>query len=206
MTTLTKKQHDVLKYIEEYLEAHHYAPSYREIMQHFSFTSLGTVYRYIQVLKTKGLLSAKKKSSRSISLLQKSNLKDLSAELNISLIGSISAGEALEIFPKSQMFTVPRSLIALPDATYVLQVKGDGLMEELIADGDYLLVEARQEAESGETIVAFLHQTEVIVKKYYYEEVYIRLTSHNPQSHPLIVHEDDLFIQGVVVGVIRKMK
>jgi repressor LexA len=206
MNALTKRQHQVLQYIKDYMQSHHYSPSYREIMQHFSFSSLGTVYRHIQVLKGKGLLTATKQSSRSIALLQNSAAANNSSDLSLPLIGFISAGEPLEMFPKSQSFKVPRALITVPDATYVMQTRGDGLIEELIADGDYLLIEAREEAHAGETVVALLNQTDVIVKKYFLEDVYVRLVSHNPHHHPLIVHEDEIFIQGVVVGVIRKMK
>lgn len=204
MKPLTKKQHEVLQYITGYLQTHQYAPSYREIMQHFSFTSLGTVYRYIQVLKNKGMLDAKKQSSRSLVLLHDSTNKKNSSELSLPFIGYISAGEPIATFSKSQSFEVPRSLVDISEATYVLKARGDSLIEELIADGDYLLVEARQEAHTGETVVALLNQNDIIVKKYFLEEAYVRLVSHNPHNHPLIILEDDIMIQGVVIAVIRK--
>lgn len=200
MKPLTKKQHEVLQYIKDFLQTHQYAPSYREIMQHFSFTSLGTVYRYINVLKDKGMLDAKKQCSRSLSILH----KNLSIQLSIPFIGYISSGEPITTFSKSQSFEVPHSFVKVPEATYALKVRGDSLIEELIADGDYLLIEARQEAQAGETVVALLNQNDIIIKKYFLEEAYVRLVSLNPHAHPLIVREDDLMIQGVVVAVIRK--
>lgn len=204
MKPLTKKQHDVLQYIKDYLQTHSYAPSYREIMQHFSFNSLGTVYRYIKVLKNKGFLDAKKQSSRSLTLLHGSGIKNNSSEISLPFIGYISAGEPIETFSKSLSFEVPQSLVDVAEATYVLKVRGDGLVEELIADGDYLLVEARQETHAGETVVALLNQNDIIVKKYFLEEAYVRLVSHSPHHPALIVREDDIMIQGVVIAVIRK--
>lgn len=201
MKPLTKKQHEVLQYITEYVQAHQYAPSYREIMQHFSFTSLGTVYRYIQVLKDKGGLDAKKQSSRSLSLRQEP--KRSPSTFSLPFIGYISAGEPIATFSKSQSLEVPLSLVKEPEATYVLKVRGDSLFDELMADGDYLLVEARQEAHAGETVVALLNQNDIIIKNYFPEEAYVRLVSLNPHHHPLIVQEDDLLIQGVVVALIR---
>ncbi len=204
MKQLTKKQHEVLQYIKDYLQTHQYAPSYREIMQHFSFTSLGTVYRYIQVLKSKGFLEAKKRSSRSLIPFKDSTSNP--SELSLPFIGYISSGEPIVTFSKSQAFKVSRSLVQVPESTYVLQMRGDSLVDELIADGDFLLVEARQEAHSGETVVALLNQNEIIVKKYFLEDAYIRLVSQNPHNHPLIVREEEFYIQGVVVALIRKTK
>ncbi|QLH35864.1 MAG: repressor LexA [Parachlamydiaceae bacterium] len=190
----------MLQYIKGYLQAHQYAPSYREIMQYFSFSSLGTVYRYVQVLKKKGLLEQQKHSSRALTLLEESQRK---SELSLPFIGSISAGEPLTMFPKSQSLDVPLSMVPMPEATYVLQVRGDGLVDELMADGDYLLVEARQEAVAGDTVVALLNQNDMVVRKYYHEEPYVRLVSLHPHTSPIIVQEDDLMIQGVVVALLR---
>lgn len=203
MKPLTKKQHEVLSYIKEYLQTHQYAPSYREIMQYFSFNSLGTVYKYIQVLKEKGMLEAKKQGSRALSITE-STLKKNVSQFFLPFIGYISAGEPITTFAKSLSFEVPLSFVEVPDATYVLKVRDDSLVEELMAEGDYLLIEARQKAHEGETIVAMLNFHDVIVKKYYPEETHIRLESHNPHNPPLIMHEEDLMIQGVVVATIRK--
>lgn len=207
MKPLTKKQHDILQYIKNYLQTHQYAPSYREIMQHFSFTSLGTVYRYVHVLKEKGFLEIQKKqSSRSLLLLQKMIFKNTPKELSLPFIGIICAGEPIETFSKSLSFDVPQSLIRVPESTYVLRARGDSFNEELIGDGDYLLVEARQEVQANETVIAMLNQNETIIKKIFFEDPYIRLVSHNSHHLPLILREEDLMIQGVIVAIIRIMK
>ncbi|KIC76384.1 LexA repressor [Neochlamydia sp. EPS4] len=204
MKSLTKKQYELLSYIKTYLQTHHYAPSYREIMQHFSFSSLGTVYKYITILKSKGLLESKKKSSRSLSLLHDYPTKKNFSSLSLPFIGYISAGEPIETFPRSLSFEVPSSLVTMPEATYILKVRGDSLVEELLADGDYLVVEARQEVQAGETVLALLNQNDVIIKKYFLEDVYVRLVSRSLHNHPVILREEDIMVQGVVVAVIRK--
>lgn len=205
MKALTKKQHEVLQYIKEYFKTHDYAPSYREIMQYFSFTSLGTVYKHINILKKKGFLDNKKQVSRSLTLAQEEVIPSKTTEFSLPFIGYISAGEPIITFSKSLSLEVHSSLVEVPEATYVLRVRGNNLIEELMADGDYLLVEARQHAQNGETIVAMLNQNEILVKRYFIEDVFIKLVSHSNQNHPIIVTEDDLLIQGVVVGIIRKM-
>lgn len=197
MKPLTKRQHEVFQYIKNYMQSHSYAPSYREIMQYFSFSSLGTVYKYIQILKDKEMLN---QHGRSFSLPQEQKQK---MGISLPFIGYISAGKPIILFPKSRSFEVSPSLVESPEATYVLQVQGDSLTDELMADGDYLLVEARQKARSGETVVALLNQGDIVIKKYYQDEVYIRLVSFNTQNYPLVIQEDDLAIQGVVIALIR---
>ena len=204
MDSLTKRQYQVLCFIKEYIHTHHFAPSYREIMKHFSFSSLGTVYRYVKVLTNKGLLNSKKQCSRSLKLLEAPPSHQL-VELQIPLIGCISEDKQLQIFPKSSSFKISPSFVHHPESTYVIQARGDVLIEELIADGDYLLIEAKQEIHDGETILAILDGSQVIVKKYFLEDYYVKLISLNPQNTPLLVQEDEVSIQGVVIGVIRKM-
>lgn len=204
MKTLTKKQFEVLQYIKNYVQTYQYAPSYREIMQHFSFTSLGTVYQYIKVLKTKGMIEAEKQKSRSMFLKQELPTKPPATGLSLPFIGYITPGEPIETFSKSLSFEVPTAWIKNPEATYILKVQGDHLRDELMADGDFLIVEARQEAHNGETVVALLHQQEVIVRKYFLENDYVRLVSQNPHNLPMILSEDDLLIQGVIMSVIRR--
>lgn len=204
MKPLTKKQHEILQYIKSYLQTYQYAPSYREIMQKFSFTSLGTVYRYIHLLKEKGFLEAEKQSSRSLHLLGEGNNGNQLSELLLPFIGHISAGEPITLFSKSLSFQVPRSLVQAEKATYVLQVRGNSLMEELIADGDYLLVEARQQAYSGETIIALLNQNDILIKKYFREKDFARLTSLASQNHSIMIPEEEMVIQGVITAIIRQ--
>lgn len=202
MKSLTKRQHEILQYIRDYLQTHQYAPSFREIMQHFSFKSLGTVHRYIKILKNRGMLDGKKNCSRSLTLLQESSAKKKSL-ISVPFMGYISAGEPITTFSKSISMDIPQFLVLMPEATYALKVRGEGFIEEHIMDNDYLLIEARQEAQAGEMVVVLTHQKEVIVKKYFQEGSFARLVSHTPHSPPIIINEEDIRIQGIVIGVIR---
>lgn len=98
---------------------------------------------------------------------------------------------------------MPEFLVHNPEKTYVLRAKNDSLSEELIAEGDLLLVEARQEAHEGETVVAIINQHDTIIKKFYREAAYIKLISHNALLQPIILREEDVLVQGVVVGLLR---
>ncbi len=185
------------------MRAHHYAPTYREMMGHFGLSSPGTIYKHIQVLKRKGLLDNEATGKRSLSPTLQEPQPLHSSELMLPFIGKIIVGSPIETFPQSQSLAVPKHLVRVPDKTYVLQIKGDLLNEELIAEGDLLLVEARQEAQPGDTVVAVINQHDTIVKRYYPEGSHVYLTGWNPQHKPIVVKEEDIRIQGIVVGLIR---
>lgn len=203
MKGLTKRQKEILNYIQEFIQAHHYSPSYREISKHFAFSSLGSVYKHVRVLERKGVLFSEKNCSRSLTLPPENIPKRNLIEIEIPFIGYISAGFPIETFSQSQTLAVPEFLVHNPEKTYVLRAKNDSLSEELIAEGDLLLVEARQEAHEGETVVAIINQHDTIIKKFYREAAYIKLISHNALLQPIILREEDVLVQGVVVGLLR---
>lgn len=202
MKGLTSKQRDILQFIQNFINENRYSPSYREIMEHFSFASPGSVYKYIQTLKRKGLLSSEKQCSRSLMPYETTSPSKVDkAEIELPFIGHLTGGYPIELFMQSQHLTIPTFMVPSPDKTYLLRVRGNQLYEEFIHDGDLLLVEARQEAQAGETIVALINQHEAIIKCYYPEGQYIRLEGHHHQ--PMILRQTSVAIQGVLVGLIR---
>lgn len=203
MKGLTPKQLEILKYIEEYIEKNQFSPSYREIMERFSLASPGSVYKYIRILKRKGVLKAEKHCSRSLALATPSHLTTSRAEVELHLIGNVSAGYPIEMFVKSQTLTVPPSMINSPENTYVLRAQGDSFQDEFIQDGDLILVEARQEIQPGETILGLINQHDTVIKRYYSEDQYVRLESQHKNHFPLTIHREHIFIQGVLVGLLR---
>jgi repressor LexA len=206
MIGLTKKQQEILSFIQDYIHRYQYSPSYREIMHHFGFSSLGSVSKHLQALKRKGVINGEKQSSRSIFPTQPTFSTRNNIEIELPFIGHLSAGSPIEIFPYTQTLAVPEFLVHLPEKTYVLRARGNTLNKELIADSDLLLVEARNEAFAGEMIVGVISQTDNIVKRYYPEGNYIRLEGHAQHVEPIIVKPKELQIQGVIVGLIRSFK
>lgn len=203
MQGLTKRQKEIAEYVQEFIQTNGYSPSFREIMLHFNFSSPGTVYRHIHTLKRKGVFQAEKYSKRSLTLDPSLNVQHTHKEIELPLMGTISAGSPIETFIDASVISVPHSLVHLPEQTYVLKAVGDSLREEMIIDGDLLLVEARQEALAGETIVALINNHDTIVKRYYPEGHFIRLTGHQTHHHPMLLRGEDINIQGVLVGLIR---
>lgn len=203
MKGLTKRQREIIDFIEEFTKNNRYAPSYREIGQQFGFSSPGSVYKHIQALKGKGVLIGESKSSRSLALAAQPQQPTAPSEIEIPFIGHITAGMPIQTFPQRQQVSVPRSLLHNPEKTYALRVQGDSLNEELIADGDLLIVEARQEAHPGETIVALINTHDTIVKKFYPDGAYVRLIGVYSHHYPMTLRQEDVLIQGIVIGLLR---
>lgn len=202
MKGLTKRQLEILDFIQDYIQKHRFSPSYREIMHHFGFTSLGSVYKHVHALNRKGMLTSEKQCSRSISLPEQVHLEKRS-EIELPYIGHIAAGFPIETFPQMQTLAVPEFMVHSPEKTYVLRAKGDSLNDEFISDGDLLIVEARTEAHNGEVVVALINQHDTMIKKYYPEGGFVRLAGSNPHHQPMTIRHEDIQVQGVVVAVLR---
>lgn len=203
---LTKKQHSILSFIESFTSEKGYSPSYRDIMTHFSLSSPGSVYKYIQILKRKNLLSAEKGCGRSIQSMAapKAPPQDSpTTTVELPFIGHIEAGCPIEIFPQNHSIAVPKFLVPQPDSTYVLRVRGNSLNEEHLDDGDLLLVEGRSEAEDGETVLALINRHETVILQFHPEEPNVRLIGKNPHHHPIVLHHQTVQIQGILVGLLR---
>jgi repressor LexA len=203
MNGLTKRQREIIDFIQEFIKEQRYSPSYREIMAHFGFSSPGTLYRHIQSLKKKGLMLSDPKIARSLMPNEGLEVKPRLYDIDLPLIGFISAGSPIETFEKTQTIAIPECFVHSPEHTYVLRARGDSLVEEQIASGDLLVVEARQEALSGETIIGLINENNTIIKRYYPEGDYIRLEANALSHQSIILRHGDLVIQGVVVALLR---
>ncbi|OGL43603.1 MAG: hypothetical protein A2W05_08480 [Candidatus Schekmanbacteria bacterium RBG_16_38_10] len=90
--------------------------------------------------------------------------------------------------------------------TYVLRVKGDSMIEDSVQDGDFIIVEEKNTANNGEMVIAMLNENEVTLKRYYREKDKIRLQPANQNLKPIFVQEENVKIQGIVIGLLRKFK
>jgi repressor LexA len=196
---LTKRQSITLDFIREFLSAHNYAPSYRDIMRGTFINSPATAYAHVQALKDKGYLKIMDGQMRSVELTEKSNIFTKGVEL--PLIGSIAAGEPIEAIQDRDTISVPIEL--LPNLNcYVLQVKGDSMIEDGILDGDFVIVERNFYPENGDTVVALLDNENATLKRYYREKTRIRLQPANKKMRALYARNP--VIQGIVRGVLRR--
>jgi repressor LexA len=199
---LTRRQRQILDYLKSYIEDHQYAPSFEEIAAHFSFSSLATVHEHLTNLERKGFINRSHNESRSIELIPE---QGQAGATELPLLGQVAAGEPIEALSTPETIAVPNTLIPRRSSSYVLQVRGESMIEEHIQDGDYVVVNNRNAADNGEMVIALIDGTSATLKRYYREPGgWIRLQPSNDKVAPIRARENDVLIQGIVVGVLRK--
>ncbi|HSG46788.1 MAG TPA: transcriptional repressor LexA [Longimicrobiales bacterium] len=199
---LTKRQKEILDYIEGFIAERGYAPSFEEIAESFGYSSLATVHEHLSNLERKGYIRKSYNESRSIELVRAGTG---APTMELPLLGAVAAGLPIEAIPDMDTVAVPPDMVRRQKENYVLRVEGNSMIEEQIRDGDYIVVQAQQNAEDGEMVVALVGGESATVKKLYREAGgRIRLQPANPTMEPIIVDARDVQIQGIVVGVIRK--
>lgn len=202
MTIVTRRQREILDFITGFRAAHGYAPSLEEIGRAFGLSSPATVHKHLTNLEAKGLIRRETHRSRAIEVLE--DAPRLEA-VELPLVGLIAAGEPLQAVEVPEAIAVPPELVGR-GRTYVLRVRGDSMVDEHILDGDYIIVEERSEARDGEVVVALVDGQEATLKKLFREIDHIRLQPANPAIAPIRVRAEDLRVQGVVIGVLRKYR
>lgn len=200
--SLTKRQREILSFLSAYNEANGYAPSFEEIAAQFNYNSLATVHEHLSNLERKGYIKRSYNESRAIEILP-SEVYQRSVEL--PLLGMVAAGAPIEAMTTGETMAVPDGFLRRNGSHYVLRVRGESMIEEQIRDGDYVVINDRQTADNGEMVIALLDNAGATVKRYYRErDGRIRLQPANETMSPMYVHEDDVRIQGIVVGVLRR--
>ncbi len=199
---LTKRQREILSYLEGHIQARGFAPSFEEIAEHFSFQSLATVHEHLTNLERKGYIRRSYNESRSIEVLPP---KGMSGATEIPLLGVVAAGMPIEAVLHQETLPVPDGMLPARGPNYALRVRGDSMIDEHIVDGDFVVIHGRQTADNGEMVIALVNGSEATVKKFFREPGgWVRLQPANPTMQPLRFPENDIMIQGVVVGVIRR--
>ena len=200
MQPLTKRQREILDYLSDFIQQHGYAPSLEEIGKRVSLSSLATVHKHLTNLQEKGFIRRAWNRSRSVEVVP-SRVGGRSVEL--PLLGFVAAGQPIEAITTNESIAVPEDFVGKHD-TYVLRVRGDSMIDEHIRDGDFVIVEDRKTAENGEMVVALLEGSDVTLKKFYRENGLVRLQPANPSMRPLFVPAEQVKVQGVVIGVMRR--
>ena len=199
---LTKRQKEILDQVSEYIADHGYAPSFEEIAEFFGFNSLATVHEHISNLERKGYIRKAFNQSRSIEVV---GAGADPAGLELPLLGEVAAGQPIEAIVENESILVPIDLMRRGGEHYVLRVRGNSMIEEQIRDGDYIVVNSRNTAADGEMVVALVSGESATVKKLYREGgEQVRLQPANASLEPMYVPADQVQIQGIVVGMIRR--
>ena len=199
---LTKRQREILNYLGSYTDSNGYAPSFEEIAEQFNYNSLATVHEHLSNLERKGYIKRSYNESRAIEILP----SDCFARaVELPMLGTVAAGMPIEAVASGETLAVPESFLRKSGNHYVLKVRGQSMIDAHIGDGDFVIVNERQNADNGEMVIAMMHGASATVKKIYRErDGRIRLQPANETMEPIFVHENDISIQGVVVGVLRR--
>jgi len=201
MALLTKRQREILDFLRAFVKEAGYAPSLSEIAWHFGLSSPATVHEHLKALEEKGFIERGWNKKRSVNLLPATDRVEY---VEIPLLGRIAAGQPIEAILDDQTVSVPRDMVAGGKRYYALRVRGDSMIDEHILDGDLVVVQSAADAANGDTVVALVLDTTATLKKFYREGRQIRLQPANENMKPLILDEEDVKIQGIVVGLIRR--
>ncbi len=199
---LTKRQKEILDFITEFIGREGYSPSMEEIAEHFRFASLNAVFKHLESLSNRGYLRRDPNRARSIEIPRQKP----EGIQTLPLLGLIAAGKPIEAFPTAETLQIPEDLLPKHGSCYVLRVQGESMIDEHIADGDYVVVESREEALNGETVVALVDGENVTLKRFYREGDFIRLQPANRQMSPIVLQGSRVRVQGVVVAVMRRYR
>jgi repressor LexA len=203
---LTPRQLEIVKFIRTYVAEHEYAPTMQEIADHLG-VSRPTVFEHIEALEARGAIKRQRVRSRSIELVPEllSQPREVRIEgFQLPLVGRIAAGQPIEAIEETEVLDIEALFRGRTGDVFALQVRGSSMIDEQIRDGDFVIVEKRDDARNGETVVALIDDAEATLKKFYYDVGQIRLQPANPTMEPLFVDPERVRIQGVVIGVLRK--
>jgi len=196
---LTPKQKAILDFIGFFIKKKGYAPSYREIADHFKLKSSATVHQYISTLVAKGYLDKNTSAPRSLNLKQPG--EKFSGYIELPLVGLITAGQPIEALEERETIAVPQDLVTSLNC-FVLKVRGQSMIEDGILDGDLVIVERSYYPSDGDIVVALIDNTYATLKRYYRDKGRIRLQPANSSMRPIFVKNPA--IQGIVRGIFRK--
>jgi repressor LexA len=198
---LTPRQLDVVVAIRNYRHIHGIAPTMQELADQLG-TSKVTIFEHVGALEKKRVIRRDKHKARSLEIIADGKLPDENRSSKLPLLGSIAAGSPIEAIETREELDLEKLFLSKA-GVYVLKVKGDSMIEDHLCDGDYVVIERRENAKNGEQVVALLDSGEATLKRFYRESNRIRLQPANSTMQPRYVDLDRCRIQGVVIGVLR---
>ena len=197
---ITAKQQEILEYIKETILKKGYQPAVREICEAVHLKSTSSVHSHLETLEEKGYIRRDPTKPRTIEIIDDCFNLTRREVVNVPLVGTVAAGVPLLAEENIENY-YPIPVELLPNAeTFMLNVKGNSMINAGIFDGDQLIVERCSTAYDGEIVVALVDDS-ATVKRFYKEDGYYRLQPENDEMDPIIV--DHLEILGKVIGLFR---
>jgi repressor LexA len=205
MEKLTDKQNVILQILKKLIAKNGYPPTVREIGEEAHLSSPATIHFHLKKLEEKGYIKKDDNKNRTLEILVPNEyLQQDDSVVEVPLVGKVTAGTPIEAIERpEEYFSLPANLIANKNEVFTLTVSGESMINVGIYDGDILIVEKRNTARNGETVVAMNENNEATVKTFYKEDGYFRLQPENDTMEPIILKE--CTILGKVIGLYRKL-
>ncbi len=194
---LTRRQQEIYDYLLDNLDEFAYPPTLDELCIALGLSSKGSLHKQIQALIDAGLVEPMNNQRRGIRLTGATPNED-----ELPMLGYIAAGSPIEAIEQREYLQIPDSLRTTKPC-YVLQVRGDSMIEEGILDGDYIVVEQRDSARNGEIVVALVDGSEATLKRIEQRKGVVILHPANSSMRPMKYSPDQVEIQGILVGQMR---
>ena len=205
MKKLTSKQSLVLEFIKDYIAENSYAPSVRDVMNHFKFKSPRAAHKHLITLEEKGYIE-RNNVSRGIKLTSKSG-EIFTSEKVVPVVGKIAAGAAIEAVESiTDNVPLPSNYFSKNSEYFALLVEGNSMIEAHIMSGDYVIIKKQDYAENNEIVVALIDGNYATLKRLRKKKDIIHLIPENKDMDIIKIEPDRLQIQGIMVGLIRMFK
>lgn len=202
--TLYRRQRQIIDYLAQYIQQQGFSPTLHEIADAIGVSSLATVHEHLEALERKGVIKKYEGAVRGIELLDRKILRSTTG-VQLPVMGFIAAGSPIVPFTDPHAtFSVAPDMLSGKRRAYILQVKGQSMVDDGILDGDFVVVEEQEEVKNGDIVVALLDNGLATLKRFYREATRIRLEPANSQMSPIFATR--VRVQGKVVGVIRKFR
>jgi len=199
--SLTRRQQEIYDYLKENLGKFDQAPTLTELCDALGLSSRGSMHKQVQALIDAGLVEPMHNQRRGIRLAE--NTDD--NENEIPLLGFIAAGKPIEAIENPENMQVPPTLRS-DKPCYVLQVKGESMIDEGILDGDWVVIEQKNTARNGEIVVALIEDADATLKRIEQKPNEVILHPANQSMAAMHYHPDQVKIQGVLVGQMRSYR
>jgi repressor LexA len=206
MDVLTRRQREIFNFLRDNYESFAYPPSLDELCAALGMASRGSLYKHIMALIKAGLVEPFTGNKQGgVRLSAQAQSDDATSEQGLPFVGLIAAGKPIEALETISYMTVPDAL-KTDKPCFVLQVKGDSMIEAGIFDGDWVVIEQRDYASNGEIVVALIENSEATLKYIEQTAEHVFLLPANANMTALSYRPEQVAIQGVLVGQMRSYR
>ncbi len=204
---LYKRQRQILEFIQNFIKKYGYSPTLMEIAKAMGLSSPATIHEHLRILEKKGVIKKSDNEVRGITVVQElEGMKvdlDPVIEMDLPLLGYIHAGQPLTAYDDpNATFKVAANLVPKNKTAFVLQVKGNSMIEDNIQPGDYVVLVKDEQIHDGDIVVALIDSGLATLKRIYREANRVKLVPANAKMQP--IYATDVQVQGKMVALIRK--